>query len=204
MKTFLRTTLTLFLCAGLVLLPTMGVSGCNASQFEAVLNEVGPAIGAILQIVALVKGGTANTSLADKVGADVASLEKLYSDFEAANATSKGSVEAEIQAGFNVLNADLNQVFSIAQVSDQNTQAKVQALIGLVESAVKIAEAAIPSPSPAVAAQVAHLDASSFADSFDKILIAKTGNKAVDAATPKLQIHHHGFLVRVVTFGAAK
>lgn len=205
MKAIARQVLTLFLCAGLVFVPAMGVSGCNASQFEAVLNEIGPAISTILQIVALVQGGAANTALPAKVSADVAALEKLYADFEAANSTSKGSIEAEIQAGFTTLNADLSSVFSIAQVSDKNTQAKITALIGLVESAVQIAEAAIPTPTPATA-RVApvKLDAESFVSSFNKILTAKTGNQEVDEKTPHLRIHHHGMFLRVVSFGAAQ
>lgn len=208
MKAIARQVLTLFLCAGLVFIPAMGVSGCNASQFEAVLNEIGPAISTILQIVALVQGGAANTALPAKVSADVAALEKLYADFEAANSTSKGSIEAEIQAGFTTLNADLSSVFSVAQVSDKNTQAKITALIGLVESAVQIAEAAIPTPTPATLAAVrvapVKLDAESFVSSFNKILTAKTGNQEVDEKTPHLRIHHHGMFLRVVSFGAAQ
>ena len=71
MKSIARYVLTAFVIAGLVILPTAGVTGCNASQFETVLNEVGPAIGTILQIIALVRGGTANPSLSPKVSADL-------------------------------------------------------------------------------------------------------------------------------------
>jgi len=42
---------------------------------------------------------------------------------------------------------------------------------------------------------------SSFADHYNSILVAKTGNAAVDVATLKLKLHRHSKLVRVVTFG---
>ncbi|MGH9710156.1 MAG: hypothetical protein ACRD37_06390, partial [Candidatus Acidiferrales bacterium] len=193
----------LFLCALLVFVPAAGLTGCNASQFETVLNEVGPAIGTILQIIALVKGTPANMGLASKVGADTAALEKLYADFESANAGSKGSIKSEINATFSTLNADLSTVFALAQVSDKNTQVKITALIGLVQSAVAIAEAAIPSPTPKAIAPIT-LNASSLISSFNKVLVAKTGNPAVDKATPKMKLHIHSKLVRLASLGFAQ
>ncbi|MGH9727504.1 MAG: hypothetical protein ACRD4V_02795 [Candidatus Acidiferrales bacterium] len=205
MKSIAKHVLTVFLISGLVLLPTVGLTGCNASQFETVLNEVGPAIGTILQIIAIVKGGAANLSLSSKVGADVAGIEKLYADFEAANSASKGAIKAEINAGFTTLNADLGTVFAIAQVSDKNTQAKITALIGLVQSAIAIAEAAMPSSSPSAAVVTPlSLDANSLVSSFNKILVAKTGNPAVDRATPHMKLHIHGGFVRMASMGFAQ
>lgn len=183
---------------------TVPMTGCNQSQFDAVLNEVGPAVSTILQIVILVKGGTLNTSLVAKITADTASLKSLYNDFSAANSTdSKTSIEAAIATNFATLNADLGTVFALAQVSDPNTQAKVTALIGLVESAVQIAEAAIPS-TKAQAIRPLALNPSSLVDSYNKILVAKTGNAKVDAATPNMEIHIHGWLVRHATAGMLK
>ena len=42
---------------------------------------------------------------------------------------------------------------------------------------------------------------STFADHYNSILLAPTGNAAVDAATPKLKLRQHSKLVRAVTFG---
>jgi hypothetical protein len=42
---------------------------------------------------------------------------------------------------------------------------------------------------------------STFADHYNNILLAPTGNAAVDAATPKLKLHRHSKLARAVTFG---
>ncbi|MGB6624712.1 MAG: hypothetical protein WBE43_07985, partial [Candidatus Acidiferrales bacterium] len=171
--------------------------------FEAVLNEVGPAASTIIQIIALVKGDPANVTPVTKIDADVAALEKLYTDFAAATAANKGSIAAEINGDFGTLNSDLSSVFAIAQVSDKNTQAKITALIGLIQSAVQIAEAAIPSPNPAAVAP-AKLNASSLVDSFNKILVAKTGNAVIDRATPCMKLHLHGKFVRAISFGRAQ
>jgi hypothetical protein len=166
------------------------LTACNMSQFDAVLNEIGPAVATILQIIAIVKGTPANTAVASKISSDVAGVEKLYNDFEAADAASAPGVRADIQAGFNTLNADLSSVLAIAQVSDPNTQAKVTALINLTETAVQIAEAAVPpapGPAPAKALKAAtnYMTAKQLKQSFNSILVAKTGNVAVDNFTAK-------------------
>lgn len=181
---------------------TVFSGGCSVAEFDAVLNEVGPAVSTILQIVAIFKGVPANVSVVSKINADVKSLQSLFADFQAADVANKGSVEKEINGMFATLQADLGAVFSIAQVNDPNTQAKISALIGLVNSAVQIAEAAIPSSAAAASKPVA-LDANSLVDSFNKVLVAKTGNKAVDAFTAKHKIHNHGKFVRVISLGLA-
>lgn len=174
--------------------------GCSPAQFFAVLNEVAPAIVNILQIIAIFTGHPANTVIASKVGADVASVEKLYSDYQAANTTDKPGIRDNINTGFQVLQADLSTVYSVAQVSDPNTQAKVAALIALVKSSVGIAEAII---SPKASAAPTTLDADKILDSYNKILVAKTGVARIDAATPHMKLHKHSTPVRVLTLGYA-
>ena len=202
MKQLLRSSLAAVLCAALIIVPAIVVSGCSVSQFEAVLNQVGPAVETVLEIVALVKGTQQNSAIVPKIEADTSALEKLYTDFQASATANKGSIEAEINAAFVTLNSDLGTVFAVAQVSDQNTQAKITALVGLIQSAVKIAEAAIPSPAPA-AVKPLELNAGQLVDSYNKILVAKTGNPAVDKLTPKLKLRMHGKFVRFVSLGLA-
>src|SRR5208282_1406795 len=122
---------------------TVFTGGCTQAEFQAVLNEIGPAVSTILQIVALVGGKPANATIVPKVDADVAALNQLYTDFQAAEVANQGNIRNEITAAFTTLNADLSDVYTLAQVSDKNTQAKITALVGLCESAVEIAEAAI-------------------------------------------------------------
>lgn len=184
-----------------ITVPSM--SGCSVSQFEAVLNEVGPAVSTILQIVAIAKGTAADTSLATKIAADVAAAEKVFADLQASTEANKGSLKAQLDADFVTLNNDLSSVFAIAQVSNKNTQAKITALVGLVESAVQIAEAAIPSNS-AKAVNAPKLSADELVDSFNNVLVAKTGDVKIDSFTPKHKIHKHGKLVRVLSLGIAK
>jgi hypothetical protein len=171
--------------------------GCiSASQFEAILNEIGPAVSTIIQIVALVENTPANTNAATKVSSDVAGIETIYNTWVTASATAQPGLEGEIDAGFTTLNTDLSSIFSIAQVSDPNTQAKVSALISLVQTAVGIAEAMIPSPAGrlmAVKTKNNKLTVNQMVDSWNGVLVAKTGNVAVDEFTPKHKLHtgHH-------------
>lgn len=195
LKRLFKPALALILCISMV--------GCTWSQSEfiTVLNEVAPAVQTIIEIVALVKGTPASTSISTKIGADTAALEKLYSDFQKAQPADKSSVEGEINAAFLTLQADLSAVFAVAQVSDANTQAKVSALISLIQTAVNIAEAAIPSNKVSVSAD--KMTAGDLVDSYNKVLVAKTGNKAVDQFTPKHQIHIHSSVVRHLSLGFA-
>lgn len=184
-----------------VLIAAMSLVGCSSSQFISVLQEITPAVTAILQIVALLENKPADTTLAAKVGSDVAGLEKLYTDFAGADAISKPGIQTQINAAFGVLNGDLDLIFNLAHVADKNTQAKLTALIALITTAVNIAEATINGAKAATPG--GSLDASSLTDSFDKILVARTGNSAVDKLTPKLKLHRHSKFVRTLSLGLA-
>jgi hypothetical protein len=191
----------------MVLSCALVAQGCSQSQVNAVLNEIGPAVLTILQIIAVVKGTPVNTSLSSKVNSDVASVETLYTDFSSASATSKPGIEGQLNAAMGVLNNDLNDIYNVAQVSDKNTQAKITALVGLIGTAINIVEATLPSTPSAMKAslQPTALNASGLADSWNKILVAKTGNAKVDDFTKHAhKIHNHGFFVRTITVGVAK
>lgn len=193
--------LSKIILALVLIFTTLAMTSCSVSQFDAVLNEIGPAITTIIEIVAIVKGVPANTAVASKVSADVAAIEKLQTDLQSAEAASKPGIEASLNVGFSVLNSDLGSVFAVAQVSDQNTQAKITALVGLVETAVTIAEAAIPSSAVKLGKKAPNLTASALIDSWNHVLVAKTGNSAVDAYTGKHKLHKHGKFLRVASAG---
>jgi hypothetical protein len=217
-RKLIRKGLAVIISLGVTLSPallpaTAGVAmfataGCSQSQFDAYLNVIGPAVLDVLQIVAVFSGKAANTSISDKVSADVAAIEKLYADYQSAAASQKAGVQGEIQAAFTTLNSDLGSVFQLAQVSDKNTQAKITVLVGLIETGVNLALAVINPPVAAASlkgAQSPSLTAAQLVSSFNATLTAKTGNAKVDALTPKLaKLHVHGKFVRMVTFGAAK
>jgi len=96
-------------------------------------------------------------------------------------------------------------VLQIAQVGDPNTQTKITLLAGLVAGTVNAIIAVIPSCQNAAVARsmktAPSYSVSTFADHYNSILLAPTGNAAVDAATPRLKLHRHSKLVRAVTFG---
>lgn len=197
LKNLSKSLIVFMLCVSMV--------GCSANQFVTVLNEVAPAVLNILEIVAIFKGVPVDPNIPNRIQTDVTLLEKLYTDYQTATGTSQAGIRNEINAAFSVLNSDIASVLTIAQVSDKNTQLKVTALVGLVQTAVLIAEAAIPSPaSAAQAVTPISLNASGFVDSYNKILTAKTGNSAVDKYTSSHKIHIHSKLVRAVTLGQAK
>jgi hypothetical protein len=177
--------------------------GCSTAQFFTVLDQVAPAVLNVLQIVTIFTGHPANTALSTKVSADVAATEKLYSDYTSASSAAQPGIKNDINAAFVVLNSDLGVIFSAAQVSDHNTQLKIAALIGLIQTSVSIAEAIIPSPTPA-ATLSSKLDADTLVASYNKILTAPTGNKAVDKYTRTHQLHIHSKLARVATAGILK
>ena len=188
----------------LVLSFAMLASACSISQFDAVLNEIAPAISTVLQIIAISRGTTVDLTLATKIAKDTTALETLYSDYQSVSSQSKPGVETQINAGFTVLNQDITSVLAVSQVSDPATQQKIEALVTLVQTGVGIAEAAIPSSNVSARAPK-NLSASDLADSYNKILVAKTGTKRVDDFTSKAhKIHNHNRFERYVTAGRAK
>lgn len=168
-----------------VLVASLSLAGCSTAQFDAFLNVIGPAVSDIIQIIAIVKGTPADLTPVAKIDADVAAVEKLYSDFQAAGTSAQPGVQAAINAGFTTLNADLGQVFSLAQVSNPASQAKITALVSLVETGVQLAEGVVNTKGPHVSET---FTAKQLKSSFNQVLTAKTGNSAVDAFTAKHKI----------------
>jgi hypothetical protein len=203
-----KKVLSVFLSLLLVLGVTFTNAGCSTVEFTTVLNEVGPAVGVILQIVALSSGKTVGAGLQAKVTADSAALNTLITTFDAAAAADKGSIQAEVNGAFATLQQDLSQVFTLAQVSNPATQAKIASLITLVQGLVQIAEAAIPAPAATATASATvkrtPVSASEFVSTWNKTLTAKTGDAKVDAYTAKHQYHRHGWAVRQLTFHVAQ
>lgn len=197
-----------YLPATLAIPLAVSASGCNSAEFIQVINEIGPAVGVVLQIIALSKGVTPDLEYQSKVEADAAALGKLYTDLEAAQAANKGSILKEINGYFVTLQGDLSSVFVLANVVNPNTQVKLTSLVGLINGLVQIAEAALPQTpvgAQAVArlAQVPPVTAKQFVDTWNKTLTAKTGDAKVDTWTAKHQYHRHGLFLRVLSLGQA-
>jgi hypothetical protein len=175
------------------------------STLDAILAAAAPALINILQIVAVANGQPVNANLAAKINADATIIKTLAGDFAKASSGSAPGVCQQLQAAVSVYQADQQLVLQIAQVGDPNTQTKITLLADLVAGTVNAILAVIPScQNPVVTRNLKTAPTYSvptFAVHYNAILLAPTGNAAVDAATPKLRLHQHSKLVRAVSFG---
>lgn len=175
------------------------------TTLDAILAAAAPALIDILQIVAVANGQPVNGNLAAKINADATVIKTLAADFASASSESAPGVCQELQAAVSAYQADQQLVLQVAQVSDSNTQTKITLLADLVAGTVNAITAAIPSCQDAAVGQSAKTappySVSTFAERYNSILVAKTGNAGVDAATPRLKLHRHSKLVRMATFG---
>ena len=176
------------------------------STLDSILAAAAPALINILQIVAVANGQPVDGNLAAKINADAAAIKTLAADFAKASSGSAPGVCQELQAAVNAYQADQQLVLQVAQVSDSNTQTKIALLADLVAGTVNAITAVIPSCQKAASFRSIKTtpppySMSTFAAHYNSTLVAKTGNPAVDAVTPKLKIRQHSKLVQVMTFG---
>lgn len=175
------------------------------STLDSILAAAAPALINILQIVAIANGQPTNSKLAAKINADATVIEKLAADFAKASSGSAPGVCQELKAAVNAIEADQQLVFQVAQVSDANIQAKITLLADLVSGTIGAITAMIPSCGNAASFQSMEAtppySISTFVAHYNGILVAKTGNTAVDAKTHELKLHRHSKLVRLFTFG---
>ena len=191
-----------------VLSLAMFCTACSTAwvaTLDSILAAAAPALINILQIVAVANGQPVNANLAAKISADATIIKTLAGDFAKASSGSSAGVCQQLQAAVSAYQADQQLVLQIAQVGDSNTQTKITLLADLVAGTVNAILAVIPSCQNAAVTRnmktAPSYSASTFADHYNSILLAPTGNAAVDAATPKLKLHQHSKLVRAVTFG---
>ena len=199
---FRRTVLVVALCC---------VTFCTAcstawvSTLDSILAAAAPALINILEIVSVAKGQPVNGTLAAKITADAAAVKTLAADFAKVSAESAPGVCQQLQAAVSAYQADQQLVLQVAQVSDSNTQTKITLLANLVAGTVNAITAVIPPCQNAAATRsikfASLYSVSTFTAHYNSILVAKTGNAAVDAATPKLKLHRQSKFARSVTFG---
>jgi hypothetical protein len=190
-----------------VLTLAMFCTACSTawvSTLDSILAAAAPALINILQIVAVANGRPVDGNLAAKINADATVVKTLAGDFAKASSGSASGVCQQLQAAVSAYQADQALVLQVAQVSDSKTQTKITLLASLVAGTVQAITAVIPSCQANVQASFKALppySVSTFADHYNSILVAPTGNAAVDAATPKLKLHRHSKVARAVTFG---
>jgi hypothetical protein len=175
------------------------------STLDSILAAAAPALINILQIVAVANGQPMNANLATKINADATDIKTLASDFANASSGSAPGICQQLQGAVSAYQSDQQLVLQVAQVSDSNTQTKITLLADLVAGTVSAITAAIPScQNAALSKSISRSSAysvSTFAARYNSILLAPTGNAAVDSVTPKLKLHRHSRLARSVTFG---
>jgi hypothetical protein len=191
---------------------TMFCTACSTawvSTLDSILAAAAPALVNILQIVAIANGQPINSNLAAKINADATAIKTLAADFAKASTGSAPGACQQLQAAVGAYQADQALVLQVAQVSDQNTQTKITLLAGLVASTVQAITAVIPA-CQSTSQNTASLQGfkatppysvSTFAAHYNSILVATTGNAAVDAATQELKLHQHSKIVRSLSFG---
>ena len=186
----------------------MSCTACSATwvtTLDSILAAAAPALINILQIVAVANGQPVNSNLAGRINADTTVIETLAADFAKVSSASAPAVCQQLQAAVSAYQADQQLVLQAAQVNDPNTQTKIALLADLVAGTVNAIMAVIPSCQNAAAFRsttaAPPYSVAIFTDHYNGILVAQTGNAAVDAVTPKLKLHRHSKLVRAVTFG---
>ena len=204
----MRKSLSMKATLGVALALAMLSTGCSTAwvvTLDSILAAAAPALINILQIVAVAQGQPINSNLVAKINADATAVKTLAADFAKASSGSAPGICQELQAGVNAYEADQQLVLQVAQVSDPMTQTKIAMLADLVAGTVSAITAAIPScQSAAVAGNLKAAppySVSTFVVDYNRILVTATGNRAVDAATPKLKLHRHSKLVRIATIG---
>ena len=164
-----------------------------------------PALINILEIVAVANGQPVNSNLAGKINADAMVIETLAADFAKVSSAPSPAVCQQLQAAVSAYQADQQVVLQAAEVNDPNTQTKIALLADLVAGTTNAIMAVIPSCQNAAAFRSTNTappySVTTFTDHYNSILVTNTGNKAVDAVTPKLKLHRHSKLVWAVTFG---
>lgn len=175
------------------------------STLDSILAAAAPALINILQIVAVANGKPMDSNLASKINADATILKTLAGDFAKASSASSPGVCQQLQAAVGAYQTDQQLVLQVAQVSDPNTQTKITLLSNLVAGTVQAITAVIPSCQNADSRQAFKAappySVSTFTTHYNSVLIAPTGNAAVDAATPKLKLYRHSKLARSMTLG---
>ena len=199
---FMRTTLAAAL--SLVMLCT-ACSTAWVATLDSILAAAAPALINILQIVAVANGQPINSNLGAKIDADAGVIRTLAADFAAASTSAAPGACSQLHGAISTYQADQQLALSTAQVSDSNTQTKITLLAGVVAGTVDAITAVIPSCQNAAVSKSMETtlpySVSGFAAHYNSILVAWTGNAAVDAITPKLKLRQHSKLVQAVTFG---
>lgn len=209
--TYLWQHLVVALCCVAITVGTVPMTACNAGTILQDITKFLPVVTDILSIVTSFTGSD-ESNLNAKIQQDAQIVENVYSTYE----QNVGNVTAwnALNAAFTTFEADAQQIFQLAQISNPTVQAKVSAMVAAAQTLFAIIEALVPSAPAGAQATKPHLFAAhapapgttlgQWVDGWNALVKAKTGNAALDGATAGMQIHIHGWLLRQVSFHALK
>lgn len=190
---------------------SVGCSTAWLTTLDSILAAAAPALISILQIAALSKGTPVNSGLAAKINGDAANLKTIAQDLANASAAAQPQVCAQLQAALTTYESDLPAVLQVAQVSNVNTQNKIETLSALVVGVFGSIEPLIPNcKAPAAATFKANLQGGppltvkNFVQSYNAVLLSPVNDPPVDQNVHKFKLHNHSLGIRILTLGIAK
>jgi len=196
----------------LAMAATIFVTGCGIAastwitEGEAIVSALVPGIANILTLVTTLKGGTVSASQlqtitngANQATADMQLAQSLIAQYKTAAAADQPGILGKIQAASTDAQNNLNAILPALHIVDPATQAKIEAVVGLLiseeNSLVALFPIVDPSASPAALAQATRqakktppLTAKEFKRSYNAVMTAKTGNVELDKATAGLRL----------------
>jgi len=232
MKRHYGRVLAIVICASLTF------TGCSSNwitEAQQIVAVMLPAAANVVTLVAMLQGKTVSAgdmatiqNAGKEAGADLQLIQALLGAYEKADAAAKPGILNQVQSAIGAVQGNLQGLMMGLHIKDAATQAKVQAVVGLMLSEVQSLAAVLPvvqGNAPAAALRAtgsafgsAHkrgplsatssarvpLSASEFVTSYNSTLMAKTGSVELDRATGALQIHLHSRAGRVASAGMLK
>jgi len=215
-----------------VLSLTMVGAGCSTDwigEAEQIVAALIPAAANLVALVAALQGKTVSASdleivqsAGTQAGADLQLIQSLIAAYQKADAAAKPGILNQIQSAIGAAQGNLEGLLPALHIKDASTQAKVQAVVGILLAEVQSLAALVPAFNngakavglraadnrgrlfPHASRPKAPLSAGEFVKSFNSTLTAKTGNVELDRIAGGLQIHLHGKVERVATAGVLK
>ncbi len=166
------------------------------SEAIAITNALLPVAVNVIQLVTSMRGsGTSSEdiALAQKwaaaVSADLAIVQNLLTQYNTAAAADKPGFLNKLNDALQVVSSDLGTLLPALHITNPQTQAKVTAIVGLVEAEIRSIEALVATAQGKTTfarGTLKALDAKEFKKAYKTVLKAPTGYAPLDQATTAL------------------
>lgn len=162
MNQIFRMALIAFLCAGLVVLPSATVAGCNTSQVEAdiqkVLSEIPTALDIVTSIITIIsasKDGTnvalvqQATAIAGQVSSDLKLASAILSQYKANLAGAPPTVIAQLDAAVAAAQTNLGSILTALHITDSKATEAIGFAVAGVQGVILGLESILPAKAAA-------------------------------------------------------